>query len=134
MTDQPEPICKFEQGCHRVAPCAPGCGAPLPAEPQPSRHTADTITDNDLDELYIRLWNALDARDAWAGKAEQQKERADQAEAALAKRCAACPRCDHACQCGHDQQDHSSSGWCNPCWELCGDTGHYPSDCPTPQE
>ncbi|MBE4790267.1 ParB N-terminal domain-containing protein [Streptomyces caniscabiei] len=26
-----EPVCKFEEGCHRVVPCEPGCGVPWPA-------------------------------------------------------------------------------------------------------
>lgn len=33
--------------------------------------------------------------------------------------------------CGHDQQDHSSSGWCNPCGDTCANSGHYPSECLT---
>ena len=42
--------------------------------------------------------------------------------------------CDHTCSCGHDQQDHSSSGWCNPCGDNCANSGHYPSECPWPEE
>jgi hypothetical protein len=31
-TNPPEPVCKFDQGCHRVAACEPGCAAvPVPA-------------------------------------------------------------------------------------------------------
>lgn len=26
MPNPTEPVCKFEQGCHRVVPCEPGCG------------------------------------------------------------------------------------------------------------
>lgn len=37
--------------------------------------------------------------------------------------------CDHNCSCGHAQQDHSTSGWCNPCGENCANNGHYPSEC-----
>ncbi|SOD80065.1 hypothetical protein SAMN06272781_6850 [Streptomyces sp. 1222.2] len=25
-----EPVCKFDEGCHRVVPCDPGCGTPWP--------------------------------------------------------------------------------------------------------
>ncbi|MER5694897.1 hypothetical protein ACWDBO_31305 [Streptomyces mirabilis] len=27
-----ESVCKFDEGCHRVVPCEPGCGAPRPAD------------------------------------------------------------------------------------------------------
>lgn len=27
-TDQAAPVCKFDEGCHRVVPCEPGCGTP----------------------------------------------------------------------------------------------------------
>lgn len=38
--------------------------------------------------------------------------------------------CDHRCGCGHDQQDHSTSGWCNAEGEQCSlNNGHYPSEC-----
>jgi len=30
-TDQAAPVCKFDEGCHRVVACDPGCGAPLAA-------------------------------------------------------------------------------------------------------
>ncbi|MFJ3173774.1 hypothetical protein ACIPJK_23745 [Streptomyces roseus] len=52
---QPEPVCKSEQGCHLVVPCNPGCGAPRPAAEQPARHTVDTITSDALDQLYAEL-------------------------------------------------------------------------------
>jgi predicted amidophosphoribosyltransferase len=37
--------------------------------------------------------------------------------------------CNHACTCGHAQEDHSTSGWCNACGENCANNGHYPSEC-----
>ncbi|MEU4947691.1 hypothetical protein [Streptomyces lavendulae] len=52
---QPEPICKFTQGCHRVVSCDPGCGAARSAAEHPGRHTADTITSDALDALYEML-------------------------------------------------------------------------------
>lgn len=37
-----EPVCKFEQGCHRVAPCDPGCAAPAAVSvPPPAPQAAD---------------------------------------------------------------------------------------------
>jgi hypothetical protein len=40
------------------------------------------------------------------------------------------PACTHRCSCGHDQQDHSTSGYCNACEDHCDDNdGHYPDDC-----
>ncbi|BBB01053.1 hypothetical protein RVR_8290 [Actinacidiphila reveromycinica] len=39
--------------------------------------------------------------------------------------------CTHRCGCGHDQQDHTTSGYCNACGVSdCPNDGHYPSDCP----
>jgi hypothetical protein len=38
--------------------------------------------------------------------------------------------CDHNCACGHAQQDHTISGYCNACGDACDhNDGHYPSDC-----
>lgn len=38
--------------------------------------------------------------------------------------------CTHRCTCGHDQQDHTTSGFCNACEDQCeDDDGHYPDDC-----
>jgi hypothetical protein len=38
--------------------------------------------------------------------------------------------CTHRCTCGHDQQDHATSGYCNACEDHCDDNdGHYPDDC-----
>ncbi|MFJ3170615.1 hypothetical protein ACIPJK_07495 [Streptomyces roseus] len=57
---QPEPVCKFEQGCHLVAPCNPGCGAPRPTAEQPARYTVDTITS---DSRRTSMRNLLDRAD-----------------------------------------------------------------------
>jgi hypothetical protein len=36
--------------------------------------------------------------------------------------------CSHACSCGHEQWDHSSSGHCKQCG-CEGSDGHYPNGC-----
>ena len=36
-----EPVCKSEQGCHRVAPCDPGCAAPAAVSVPPPATRAD---------------------------------------------------------------------------------------------
>jgi hypothetical protein len=42
--------------------------------------------------------------------------------------------CDHLCSCGHEQQDHTTSGYCNGCEDECENrSGHYPSECDEPQ-
>ncbi|MFD9569959.1 hypothetical protein ACFWBI_08955 [Streptomyces sp. NPDC059982] len=66
---------------------------------QPVRHTADTITDDDLDQLYAELeryrlaWSSARSRAGgariawrcWFRLAEKRRIRAEQAEAALAR-------------------------------------------------
>lgn len=93
-TDQPQPVCKFEQGCHLVVPCEPGCGAARPVPEQTGRHTADTITDTALDELYaeiIEYRNALNWQTDCLGCSRvldsvyRETMRAEQAEAANAR-------------------------------------------------
>ncbi|QTU45616.1 DUF1674 domain-containing protein [Streptomyces scabiei] len=40
----PGPVCKFEQGCHRVEPCEPGCGAPAAVSvPPPATQAVDRV-------------------------------------------------------------------------------------------
>lgn len=36
--------------------------------------------------------------------------------------------CDHRCNCGHDQKDHSAT-YCGRCQDPCNSSGHYPDDC-----
>lgn len=38
------------------------------------------------------------------------------------------PPCDHRCNCGHDQADHSAR-YCGRCQDPCNSSGHYPDDC-----
>ncbi|MER6778439.1 MULTISPECIES: hypothetical protein [unclassified Streptomyces] len=88
---QPEPVCKSEQGCHLVAPCNPGCGAHHPAADQPARHTVDTITPEALGQLHEDLrearlaadryyHNGLKATGAAGMRALDAEQRAEQAE------------------------------------------------------
>ncbi|MEU7066925.1 hypothetical protein [Streptomyces sp. NPDC046161] len=68
--ERPEPVCKFEQGCHRVVPCDPGCGAARPAAEQPHptdcrcacdgcrHHNASTVP-SPRDEYKAALRKAL---------------------------------------------------------------------------
>lgn len=96
MTDQPvEPVCKSPQGCHRVVPCEPGCGAIRPPAEPAARHTVDTITSDALDALYeqleatqqTELARQLDTCDkAFASatlRAARAEARAERAEAAI---------------------------------------------------
>lgn len=49
-----EPQCKFPQGCHRVVPCDPGCGASWadPAPPQPLRRPPYAVAYSADGHLY----------------------------------------------------------------------------------
>ncbi|NUU26026.1 MAG: hypothetical protein HOV68_31685 [Streptomycetaceae bacterium] len=46
-TDQTEPVCKFAEGCHRVVPCDPGCGAADPTERRTRYAAAMAVRDGD---------------------------------------------------------------------------------------
>ncbi|MGW4603690.1 hypothetical protein ACWENS_10515 [Streptomyces sp. NPDC004532] len=40
-----EPICRFDEGCHRVIPCDPGCGVRWGRVPQPATETREADPD-----------------------------------------------------------------------------------------
>lgn len=50
QTESIQPVCKFDEGCHRVAPCDPGCGTPLPNQTLRDRLVA-AIKASPFDEL-----------------------------------------------------------------------------------
>lgn len=97
------------------------------------RHTADTITDDALDQLYAQL-NELHQEIAAAGtaltdmarKRNEQMDRADRAEAALAR-----VRALHQPQ--HDGSGFPDSQQCSTCSQDGGDGYQYlvPWPCPT---
>lgn len=86
--------------CETCCECRLTCDGPEPAAAQPVRHTADTITDDDLDQLYAQLRRARRAADHYfhtglkaVGQAQLRahdaEERAEQAEAKRDKACTA---------------------------------------------
>lgn len=53
--EPPPPVCKFEEGCHRVNPCAPGCAvgaARAPSPPQPGRRPPYAVSYSVQGHLY----------------------------------------------------------------------------------
>ncbi|MFM9656797.1 hypothetical protein [Streptomyces scabiei] len=52
-----EPVCKFEQGCHRVVPCDPGCGTPVVPPPMSRAAKAEALLLRFTAEAHRRKWN-----------------------------------------------------------------------------
>jgi len=55
-TDQGAPVCKFDEGCHRVVACDPGCGAPLAATDQAALR----------DRIAAAIWERQNPGRRWA--------------------------------------------------------------------
>lgn len=76
------------KACGTCCECRLTCDGPEPATVPPVRHTADTITDNDLDQLYARVdfYEAAAARmrdraEVATVRQTRAEQRAEQAEA-----------------------------------------------------
>lgn len=52
QTPTNEPVCKFDEGCHRVVLCKPGCGALAAASPVPPHADQTALRDRIAEALY----------------------------------------------------------------------------------